>query len=262
MSMIVVTFYTLPVSLQNARWSSMDYFTQRPMSSRISLLLFLLSLELSRQMPLPAFSKGCVVHSCCNTLPPCLPAFQRQQHTNQLCNVRDLNYSPALTYLQGVWELGVEQILLQGKWQPCDCGKHFETTVQDTLPLSLSSTSLSLSLFSVVCVAVMMVKGPDWRGHCPAACGQTVWAQRQIDVFPPCVHAHTHSPSPAFLLGQTHMHVHVWPAGKCIHTLANCREREREVWRLALNGCHQSDVVRWNFLPWCWEEHRARCLFA
>lgn len=125
----------------------MDDFNQRPVAPRISALLFFLSLESGRQMPLPAFSKGSVVHSCCNTLPPCLPAFQRQ-HTNQHCNVRDLNYSPALTYLQGVWELGVEQILLQGKWQPCGYGNHFETTVQGALPLLLSSPLFfSLSLF-------------------------------------------------------------------------------------------------------------------
>lgn len=103
---------------------------------------------------------------------------QQQQHTNQHCNVRDLNYSPALTYLQGVLELGVEQISLQGKWQPCGYGNHFETTVQGALPLPLSSPfllPLSLSvLFRAVRMAVMMVKGPDWRGHCPAACGQTV----------------------------------------------------------------------------------------
>lgn len=172
------------------------------------------------------------MHSCSNTLPPCLPAFQ-QQHTNQHCNVRDLNYSPALTYLQGVWELGVEQILLQGKWQPCGYGNHFETTVQGPLPLLLSSPFLlPLSLFPccfrVVRVAVMMVKGPDWRGHCPAACGQTVSSERQIDVCPPCARTHTHRLSQPCVSIGTSTHACTRLASWQMYTLWLIAERERE----------------------------------
>lgn len=252
MSMIVVVFYAFHVSSQNERWSGMDDFTHRPVAPRTSVLLFCLSLESGRHMPLPAFSEGSVVHSCCNTLPPCLPAFQ-QQHTNQHCNVRDLNYSPALTYLQGVWELGVEQISLQGKWQPCGYSNHFETSVQSALPLPLSSPFL-LHLFLFPCCFVWSAwlwwwwKVLNGVGIALQPVGR-LCELRETNRCLSSLRTHT----------QPVLHFY-WDKHTCMYTfgqLANVytlwliaeREREREVWRLALNGCHQSDVVRWNFLP-------------
>ncbi len=190
MSMIAVVFYAFHVSSQNERWSGMDDFTHRPVAPRTSVLLFCLSLESGRHMPLLAFSEGSVVHSCCNTLPPCLPAFQ-QQHTNQHYNVRDLNYSPALTYLQGVWELGVEQISL--KMQPCVIA----TTLKQACRVP-SHSHFPLPFFSVYFSSRVVSCGPRGcddgeRSWLAWALPRSLWAdcvssERQIDVFPPCAH--------------------------------------------------------------------------